>query len=420
MATKNDITVLSVVHPVCCGLDVHKKKISACLLQAGNTKDENSIIREFGTFTDDIEQLRTWLAEHECPIVAMESTGVYWRPVHNILEGEVEVILVNARHIKNVPGRKTDIEDSRWLAGLLQHGLLRGSFIPAKEIRHWRELSRTRRKNTEAIGDYKRRVHKLFESANIKIDSVVSDLFSMTGRNLISRLISSACTLNLTDVQECAKGSLRDKVQELYRSIHGFFEEHHRFLLAGMMRILKTLEQENEGISARMKELMQAQEDLLSRLDEVPGISELSAQYVLSELGPELDTFSSSAALASWAGLCPGNNESAGKRKSGRSPVKKHHLKSIMIEIAWAAVKKKGSYYRDKYWRLRYRLGPKKTIVAIAHRIVKALYAIIKHGERYKELGEDYLAQRSNVNKLVKIKKEAKSLGYDLVKIVAV
>ena len=420
MATKNDSTVLSVVHPVCCGLDVHKKKISACLLHVGITKDENSIIREFGTFTDDIEQLRTWLAEHECSIVAMESTGVYWRPVHNILEGEVEVILVNARHIKNVPGRKTDIEDSRWLAGLLQHGLLRGSFIPAKEIRHWRELSRSRRKNTEAIGDYKRRVHKLFESANIKIDSVVSDLFSMTGRTLISRLISSSCVLSLTDVQECAKGSLRDKVQELYRSIHGFFEEHHRFLLASMMRILKTLEQENEEISARMKELMQAQQELLSRLDEVPGISELSAQYVLSELGPELDTFPSSAALASWAGLCPGNNESAGKRKSGRSPVKKHHLKSIMIEIAWAAVKKKGSYYRDKYWRLRYRLGPKKAIVAIAHRIVKALYAIIKHGERYKELGEDYLAQRSNVNKLVKIKKEAKFLGYDLVKIVAV
>jgi hypothetical protein len=196
MATKNDSTVLSVVHPVCCGLDVHKKKISACLLGAGVTKDESVIIREFGTFTDDIEQLRTWLAEYECPIVAMESTGVYWRPVHNILEGEVEVILVNARHIKNVPGRKTDIEDSRWLAGLLQHGLLRGSFIPAKEIKTWRELSRSRRKNTEAIGDYKRRVHKLFESANIKIDSVVSDLFSMTGRNLISRLISSSCVLS--------------------------------------------------------------------------------------------------------------------------------------------------------------------------------------------------------------------------------
>ena len=418
MTTKKDSTVLSVVHPVCCGLDVHKKKISACLLGAGDAAD-TILIKEFGTFTDEIEQLRTWLAEHECPIVAMESTGVYWRPVHNILEGEVEVILVNARHIKNVPGRKTDIEDSRWLAGLLQHGLLRGSFIPAKEIRYWRELGRSRRKNTEAIGDYKRRVHKLFESANIKIDSVVSDLFSMTGRNLISRLLSGTFTLSLTDVQECARGRLRDKAQELYRSIQGFFEEHHRFLLAGMMRILKTLEQENEGISAKMKELMQAQQDLLNRLDEVPGISELSAQYVLSELGPELDTFPNAAALAAWAGLCPGNNESAGKRKSGRSPVTKHHLKSIMIEIAWAAVKKKGSYYRDKYWRLRYRLGPKKAIVAIAHRIVKALFAIIKHGERYKELGEDYLAQRGNVNKLVKIRKEAKALGYDLVAIAA-
>ena len=418
MTTKKDSTVLSVVHPVCCGLDVHKKKISACLLGAGDAAD-TILIKEFGTFTDEIEQLRTWLAEHECPIVAMESTGVYWRPVHNILEGEVEVILVNARHIKNVPGCKTDIEDSRWLAGLLQHGLLRGSFIPAKEIRYWRELGRSRRKNTEAIGDYKRRVHKLFESANIKIDSVVSDLFSMTGRNLISRLLSGTFTLSLTDVQECARGRLRDKAQELYRSIQGFFEEHHRFLLAGMMRILKTLEQENEEISARMKELMQAQQDLLNRLDEVPGISELSAQYVLSELGPELDTFPNAAALAAWAGLCPGNNESAGKRKSGRSPVTKHHLKSIMIEITWAAVKKKGSYYRDKYWRLRYRLGPKKAIVAIAHRIVKALFAIIKHGERYKELGEDYLAQRGNVNKLVKIRKEAKALGYDLVAIAA-
>ncbi len=179
------------------------------------------------------------------------------------------------------------------------------------------------------------------------------------------------------------------------------------------------MEQEKEEISARMKELMQARQDLLNRVDEVPGISELSAQYVLSELGPELDTFPSSAALASWAGLCPGNNESAGKRKSGRSPVTKHHLKSIMIEIAWAVVKMKGSYYCDKYWRLRYRLGPKKAIIAIAHRIIKALYAIIKYGERYKELGENYLSQRSNINKLATIRREARALGYDLIEITA-
>jgi transposase len=419
MTTEKDSTILSVVHPVCCGLDIHKKKISACLLRAGVAKDESSLIREFGTFTDDIEQLRDWLAAYDCPIVAMESTGVYWRPVQNILEGNVEVVLVNARHIKNVPGRKTDIKDSSWLAGLLQHGLVRGSFIPDKEIRHWRDLARIRRKNTEMMGDCKRRVHKLFECANIKIDSVVSDLFSLTGRNLMDRLISGSSNVSLEDVERCTRGSLRSKVPELYRSIRGFFEDHHRFLLISMLHILKTLEQENEKISTRMKELMQSHQDLLDRLDEVPGINELSAQFVLSELGPDLVTFLSAAALVSWAGLCPGNNESAGKRKSGRSPVRKHHFKTIMIEIAWAAVKKKGSYYRDKYWRLRYRLGPKKAIVAIAHRIAKALYAIIKHGEHYKELGEEYLAQRSNVNKLAKIRKEARAFGYDLVEIAA-
>lgn len=414
MTRREDSTVLSVIHPVCCGLDVHKEKIVACLL-LGEEGTEQCMIKEFGTFTDEIKSMKAWLSEHECPIVAMESTGVYWRPIHNILEGEVSVILVNARHIKNVPGRKTDIEDSRWLAGLLKHGLLRGSYIPPKEVRQWRELSRMRRKNTEAVSDYKRRVHKLFESANIKIDSVASDLFGLTGRNLIARLLSATDEMNLTEVRACAKGRLQDKVEELNRSIKGFFEEHHRFLLSGMMRIIESLERENEQIGERMKQLMRNHQDLLKRLDEVPGISELSAQYVLSELGPELDAFANAAALASWAGLCPGNNESAGKRKSGRSPVSKHHLKSIMIEIAWAAVKKKGSYYRDKYWRLRYRLGPKKAIVAIAHRIIKALYAIIKHGEQYKELGEKYLEERSRTSRLLKIRRAAKAHGFDLV-----
>jgi len=374
-------------------------------------------LEEFGTFTDDLERLRAWLLEHDCPIVAMESTGVYWRPIHNVLEGDIEVILVNARHIKNVPGRKTDIADSRWLAGLLQHGLLRGSFIPVKEVRQWRELSRIRRKNRDTISDYKRRTHKLFETANIKIDSVVSDLFGVTGRNLIALLISGATKISLADIESCAKGTLRDKVSELHRSIQGFFEDHHRFQLVSLMHILETLEQENDGIDQRMKKLMEKHNDLIRRMDEVPGINELSAQYILSELGPELDTFSSAGALASWAGLCPGNNESAGKRKSGRSPVHKHHLKTIMIEVAWAAVKKKGSYYRDKYWRLRYRLGPKKAIVAIAHKIIKALYAIIKKGEKYKEIGEEFLAERGRKQKMTKIKREAKELGFKLVRI---
>jgi len=417
MTMSKDSRILSVVHPICCGLDVHKKVIVACFVSINESGEDTTIIEEFGTFTDDLQKLRDWLLEHECPIIAMESTGVYWRPVHNVLEGDVEVILVNARHIKNVPGRKTDIADSRWLAGLLQHGLLRGSFIPVKEVRQWRELSRVRRKNRDTISDYKRRIHKLFESANIKIDSVVSDLFGVTGRNMILLLATGPEDISLDDIEYCARGTLRDKVTELHRSIVGFFEDHHRFQLVSLTHILETLEKENEKIDQRMKKLMQEHEDLLSRMDEVPGINELSAQYILSELGPELCTFSNAASLASWAGLCPGNNESAGKRKSGRSPVKKHHLKTIMVEVAWAAVKKKGSYYRDKYWRLKYRLGPKKAIIAIAHKIIKALYAIIKNGEKYKELGEEYLAKRSEKQKMTKIRKAAKELGFKLVSI---
>lgn len=418
MTTSKDSRILSVIHSVCCGLDVHKKVIVATLISTDGSGQDVSRTMEFGTFTDDLEKLRSWLLEHECRIVAMESTGIYWRCVHNILEADVEVILVNARHVKNVPGRKTDIGDSRWLAGLLRHGLLRGSFIPAKEIRQWRELSRVRRKNRDTLGDYKRRVHKLFESANIKIDSVVSDLFGVTGRNLIMLLMTGPKEIRIEDIELCAKGRLQGKISELHRSIQGFYEEHHCFQLTSLMQVIAALEKANDSIDARMRELMQEHNDLIRRMDEVPGINELSAQYVLSELGPDLATFAHASALASWTGLCPGNNESAGKRRSGRSPVRKHHLKTIMIEVAWAAVKKKGTYYRDKYWRLRYRLGPKKAIVAIAHRIVKALFFIIKKGEEYRELGDQYLAAKSQKNKLTRIRRDAEELGFNLVPIV--
>ncbi|MCI5141011.1 MAG: IS110 family transposase [Candidatus Electrothrix sp. ATG1] len=393
--------------------------IVATLISTDSSGCEDSFTKEFGTFTDELEQLREWLLEHECPVVAMESTGVYWRCVHNILEADFEVILVNARHVKNVPGRKTDIGDSRWLAGLLRHGLLRGSFIPPKEIRQWRELSRLRRKNRDTLSNYKRRVHKLFESANIKIGSVASDLFGVTGRNLITLLMTGPEDISLEDIEQCTRGSLRDKMAELHRSIQGFFEEHHRFQLTGLMHVISTLEQENASIDARMRELMKEHNDLIRRLDEVPGINELSAQYILSELGPELDTFPNAAALASWAGLCPGNNESAGKRHSGRPPVKKHPLKAVMLEVAWAAVKKKDTYYRDKYWRLRYRLGTKKAIVAIAHHIIKALFFIIKEGQEYRELGADYLEKKSKKSKLIKIRRNAKQFGFKLVPITA-
>lgn len=414
MTQNTNSTFVSVIHPICCGLDVHKKNISACLITLDEVGNEKFEIREYGTFTKELIELRDWLISNECPIVGMESTGVYWRPVHNVLEGLMEVILVNARHMKNVPGRKTDISDCKWLAGLLRHGLVRGSFIPPKDIRQWRELTRLRRTYTESLADYKRRAHKLFETANIKIDSVVSDLFGVTGRNLISLLLDPATEITPEMVQSCAKGTLKSKATELYDSIQGFFEDHHRFQLTGLMETITGFEYRIAQITEHLDQLTSSYQDLLDRLDEIPGIDKKSAQSIVSEIGVTLDEFICTAALASWAGLCPGNNESAGKRKSGRNGVHGHPFKTILIEVAWAAIKKKDSYYRAKYYRLKARRGPKKAIVAIAHRISKAIFHIIKYGDSYKELGKEWFEIERD-KKVDNLKKRAKKMGYDIV-----
>jgi len=415
MTQKDNSKIIEVVHPICCGLDVHKEKISACVIFPDQVGVDQYEIKEFGTFTDDLQQLRSWLLEHECPVVAMESTGIYWRPVHNVLEDVVHVILVNARAIKNVPGRKTDIGDSKWLAGLLRHGLLRGSFIPSKSVREWRDLTRLRKKYVQTVGDYKKRTHKLFESANIKIDSVVSDLFGVTGRNLINLLVSGRQPLTLLDIEGCVRGKLRGKEEELYRSIQGFFSDHHRFILKRLLKTVVVLEKEIAGFDKQIRRLMKDQKELLERMKKAAGISDVSACDILAELGPDLSGFRTDSALVSWSGLCPGNNESAGKRKSGRSPVRKHHLKTIMVEVAWAAVKKKGSYFKDKYYRLKARRGAKKAIVAIAHRIMLGIYHVIKDGVEFRDLGEDYLTERNKSRKISYLRKQAQVMGYNLV-----
>lgn len=416
MAEANHTEIVSIVHPICCGLDIHKEKISACLITSSVFGGQNTDVREFGTFTHELMSLRKWLLEYDCPIVAMESTGIYWRPVHNVLEGFVEVVLVNARHIKNVPGRKTDICDSKWLAGLLRHGLLNGSFIPPQEVREWRDLTRLRRTYVETLGDYKRRTHKLFESANIKIDSVVSDLFGKTGRNLMKFLAVGPTKFNIEDIDDCLRGKLKAKRSELFASIQGFFTDHHRYLLCSLLKTIGTVEGEIEALNERLRHVMKSREPLVEKIIEVAGISEVSARAILAEIGPSMGSFPSCANLCSWAGLCPGNNESAGKRHSGRSPVRKHHLKTIMIEVAWAATKVKGSYYREKYYRLKARRGSRKAIVAIAHRLLKAIYYIIKDGVAFKDLGQEFLHRKDAAqSKLKKLAKLASQLGYHLV-----
>ena len=326
----------------------------------------------------------------------------------------MEVILVNARHIKNVPGRKTDISDSKWLAGLLRHGLLRGSFIPPEHVREWRELTRLRKTYTESFADYKRRVHKLFITANIKIDSVVSDLFGLTGRNLIE-LLCEGENLTIANIENCTRGSLKKKSEELFESLQGFFKEHHRFQLIGMMDTIIMFEKRVTEIDKRLESLTKDHKNLLNRLDEIPGIDKKSAQSIISEVGVTLDAFLSMAAFVSWAGLCPGNNESAGKRKNGRNSVRNHPFKTILIQVAWAAIKTKGSYYKSKYYKLKARRGAKKAIVAIAHKIAKAIFNIIKHGDTYKDLGEDYLSVPNKQKTLKNLNKSAQKMGYKLV-----
>lgn len=414
MIQKNDSKIIEVVHPVCCGLDVHKDKVSAYLIFHDDKDVEHNDVREFGTFMDDLVQMREWLLGHACPVLAMESTGVYWRPVYNVLEDHLRVILVNPRDIKNVPGRKTDISDSKWIAGLLKHGLLRGSFIPPKEVRQWRDLTRLRRRYIQTSADYRRRTQKLFESANIKIDSVVADLFGVSGRHLMDLLVSGQ-ELSLSAVQRCMKGRLKRTDVEIFRAMQGFFTDHHRFQLRSLLRMVHHLEEEIICLDNQIQFLMRGHSEVLERLKETHGISTIASRDILAELGPTLEAFPTDAALASWSGLCPGNNESAGKRRSGRSPVFKHHLKTIMVEVAWAAVRTKGSYYKDKYHRLKYRIGAKKALIAVAHRILKAIYRIIKEGAHFRDLGEEYLTLRNKSKKVQRLKKQAQVLGFDLV-----
>ena len=415
MTRTKDTTVVSVLHPVCCGLDVHKQFVTACLMTIDTMGKETSLLESFGTFTDDLVRLREWLLEHECPIVALESTGVYWRPVHNLLEGYLNVVLVNARHIKNLPGRKTDMSDCHWIATLLRVGFLKASFIPPKAVRQWRELTRYRRSLVEALGDAKRQAHKLLESSNIKIDSVVSDLFGKTGRNLMDLLLKDHGELTLQAVHTCLRGRLKPKATELFRAVQGFFDDHHRWMLRQMLESVDQQEANLAKVESRLRNLLQPHDELIDRITQIPGIGATSAYAILSETGSTLESFPNAGALCSWAGVCPANNESAGKRRSTRSPVRRSHLRTHLVEVAWGAVKTKSSYLRSKYFSLKSRLGPKKAIMAIAHRILKALYYIIKQGDSFRDLGENYLIELRRRSITSYLSRQAKKLGMVMV-----
>lgn len=390
-------------------LDVHKKTIAACIDGAG-IKHE---VRTYCTMTNDLLKMKEWLKENGITHVAMESTGVYWKPVFNILEDSFEVLLVNARHIKNVPGRKTDVKDCEWICKLLLNGLLSGSFIPPKDIRRLRDLTRYKRKLKESISAEKNRIQKVLEDANIKLSSVVTDTFGASGSQIIEELIKGE--LSIEEMSRLAKGRLIKKQEILKEALVGQFDEHHKFMIQASIDHIKSMEKIVSGLDEEIKKKLRKYKQEYELLQTIPGIKEESAASIIAEIGVDMDRFPTEGHLSSWAGMSPGNNESAGKKKSGRTTAGNKHLRATLTEAGWAASRTKNTYLSNKYYSLAGRRGKKRALVAVGHKMLIMSYHIIKNKVEYKELGVDYLDSRKKDIMALRYLKKLESLGFSAV-----
>ena len=393
-----------------CGLDVHQATVVACLLIVLQNGKVQKQVRTFGTTTRELLTLREWLLSEGCTHVAVESTGVYWKPVYAILEGTLEIVVANAQHVKKVPGRKTDVKDAEWLADLLCHGLLRSSFVPPKPIRELRDLTRYRRKLVESQTAERNRLLKLLETANIKLASVATDVFGVSGRLMLKALAKGETTPQ--QMAELAKRSLRSKIPQLELALEGKMEEHHRFLLQLQLDRLEAVENDLEVLERRLQENLKPYVKQLALLDEIPGVDRTLAAVIIAELGVDMSVFQSVSQLASWAGVCPGNNESAGKRKSSRIPNGNVYLKTALVEAGNAAAKAKGTYLKDKFYRLKARRGYKRAAVAIAHKILVAIYHMLSQQVSYNDLGDLYLDKLNKHHLTRNLVHRLERLGY--------
>ena len=396
----------------CCGLDVHKDTVVACARIASDG-EVVSEVRTFQTTTVSLIALSEWLAENGCTHVAMEATGVYWKPVWHILAGgDFQLVLANASHVKNVPGRKTDVNDATWLADLLAHGLIRASFVPDTQTQELRNLLRTRKQLVREKASHILRVQKTLEDANIKLDSVITDVMGMSGRAMIEALIGGES--DPAKLARLANYRLKTSQEKLREALRGRVTNHHRFLLHLHLNQIDGLDASIASIDLQVEAGIAPFRVAVELVTSVPGVGVLGAQVIVSEIGTDMSRFPSDGHLISWAGICPRNDESAGKRRSNRLRKGAPWLKTTLVQCAWAAVRKKDSYLQAQFHRIKSRRGPKKAIMAVAASILTAIYHMLKDGTLYQDLGANHFQSRSKGQQTKRLVKRLADLGYDV------
>ena len=404
---------MDVLHRCCCGVDVHKASVVACVIAPGAGGAPCKEVRTFGTMTNDLLALVDWLVEAGCTAVAMESTGSYWKPLYNLLEGVVEqVLVVNAAHIKQVPGRKTDVKDAEWIADLLRHGLLRASFIPDRPQRELRELTRYRTSLIRERAAEVNRVQKVLEGANIKLAAVASDLTGVSGRAMLAALLDGH--MDAAAMAQLAQGKLRAKIPQLEQALVGQFGAHQRFMIAQQLVHIDTLDEIIARVSVEIAERVHPFAQEIAQLDSITGVGQRTAEAVVAEVGVDMTRFPTADHLTSWAGLAPGNNESAGKRRSGKTRKGSPWLRAVLIEAAHAAGRTKDTYLGAQYRRLLARKGKKRAAVAVARSILVIAYHILRDHEPYHDLGASYLDQRDRQAVERRLVRRLEALGYDV------
>jgi transposase len=402
---------MEVVHPKCAGLDVHQYTVVACA-RVGAGSSVTHDVRTFGTTTQELLALSDWLTAHGCTHVAMESTGVYWKPLWHVLEESVELVLANAMHIRNIPGRKSDVNDATWIADLLAHGLIRGSFVPPAPIQALRDLTRTRKQLVREITQHTLRIQKTLETANLKLTGVLTDILGVSGRAILQALVAGET--NPDRLAELARGRLKASRADLAAALHGRVTAHHRFLLQLHLAQIDALEGAVRAVEARLGDALAPFRAAVDRLITMPGVSETVARVLVAEIGVDMTRFPTAGHLVSWAGLCPRLDESAGKRHSTRTRPSNPWLKTTLVQAAWAAARKNDSYLRAQFLRLKSRRGPKKAIIAVAASMLTAAYYMLRDAVDYRDLGAAHFDRQDKAKLAKRLLARLHNLGFNV------